>query len=114
MEQDAAEMLAARIAEGRPPPDVWRAAAERRAVAGLPAGSWYSGDGAATAPGREPGAGPALTRSGGASPAPRAGAQGPAAGTEALVLRLVRLPVDGGPGAVSVPVAGDQAAPVPR
>jgi len=41
LEQEAAEAIDRRIADGRPPPDVWRAAAERRAAKGLPAGAWY-------------------------------------------------------------------------
>ncbi len=39
---EAAEVLADRIAEGRPPPEVWAAAARRQAERGRVPGSWYS------------------------------------------------------------------------
>ena len=39
-EREAALLLESRIAEGRPPPDVWRKAEEWRAKHGHPAG-WY-------------------------------------------------------------------------
>ena len=39
---EAAEILAARIAEGRPPPEVWAAAARRRAQRGPLRGTWYA------------------------------------------------------------------------
>lgn len=71
-ERDAALILEQRIAEGRPPPDVWRKAAEWRAKKGHPAG-WYTA-----------GSAPAASR----PDAPRAVV--PMA--EPLVLRVVRYP----------------------
>lgn len=41
-EREAAEVLAARIAEGRPPDEVWVAAALREAQRGATAGGWYT------------------------------------------------------------------------
>jgi|GEM_PF-4098087 len=76
LEQEAAEAIEARIADGRPPPDVWRAAAKRRAARGLPAGAWYgSTDPAPIGP-------PAV------QPGPD-----PATVGRALILRSVRLPL---------------------
>jgi len=40
LEREAAEVIEARIADGRPP-DVWRAAAEHRSARGLAAEAWY-------------------------------------------------------------------------
>ncbi len=71
-EREAALILERRIAEGRPPPEVWRKAAEWRAKKGHPAG-WYTADSA-----------PAAAR----PEAPRAVV--PLA--EPLVLRVVRYP----------------------
>ncbi len=42
LEQEAAEIIEARIADGRPPPEVWRAAAERQAAKDGSADAWYS------------------------------------------------------------------------
>ncbi|HEX2041414.1 MAG TPA: hypothetical protein VHF24_02150 [Acidimicrobiales bacterium] len=41
-EREAAQVLAARIAEGRPPDEVWVAAALREAQRGQAAGGWYT------------------------------------------------------------------------
>lgn len=64
--REAAEILAARIAEGRPPPEVWAAAARRQARRRALGGGWYTP----------------------APPPPLAEAQ-----HRPLVLRVVRLPV---------------------
>ncbi len=41
LELEAAELIDVRIADGRPPPEVFRAAAVRQAAKGLPADAWY-------------------------------------------------------------------------
>jgi hypothetical protein len=41
-EREAAWILATRIAEGRPPEEVWIAAAQRQAQRGHIAGGWYA------------------------------------------------------------------------
>lgn len=41
-EREAAAVLAARIAEGRPPADVWTAAAWREALRGPVSDGWYT------------------------------------------------------------------------
>ncbi|HEV3400486.1 MAG TPA: hypothetical protein VG078_01595 [Acidimicrobiales bacterium] len=74
LELEAAQILAARIAEGRPPEAEWVAAAQRRARRGPQTGGWYT----STHPAPPPSAPPSpLTRP---QHAP-------------LVLRVVRLPV---------------------
>ncbi len=81
-EEEAAVLLASRIAEGRPPPEVWRKAEEWRAKRTQPDG-WYLSTPAK--PGREPAAGGPFesrpTRSDEASIG------------RPLVLRSIRLPV---------------------
>jgi hypothetical protein len=42
LEHEAAELIAARIAEGRPPPEVWAAAARKQARRGPVKGGWYT------------------------------------------------------------------------
>ncbi len=77
LELEAAEVLAARIAEGRPPDSVWAAAARRRARRGPEAGGWYTSAPPCASPRASPCAQPPpLTET----------RHGP------LVLRVVRLP----------------------
>ena len=85
-EQEAAMLLQRRIAEGRPPPDVWRKAEEWRAKHAKPAG-WYL---LATP---EPGPDPEPGRHASSDGMPRQ----PAAISQPYVLRLVRLPLAGAP-----------------
>jgi len=70
IEREAAEAIAARIAEGRPPAAVWSAAERRRAAKGLPSNAWYGSSPGRTLP--------------------------PVIGAD-LVLRVVRLPLAPGP-----------------
>ncbi len=71
-ERESALILEQRIAEGRPPPDVWRKAAEWRAKKGHPAG-WYTSE---PAPAASPSAARRVVVPTG----------------EPLVLRVVRIP----------------------
>ncbi len=91
LERDAAEIIERRIADGRPPPEVWRAAAQRRAGKGVAADAWYRSP-ESQAPGqRRP---TALSR----RPVPSA--------DEDLVLRVVDLPLAPTP---SAPTPGRKA-----
>ncbi|MEN3313999.1 MAG: hypothetical protein V7605_233 [Acidimicrobiaceae bacterium] len=85
LDKEAADIIDARIADGRPPPDVWQAAAERQAAKGLGAEAWYGT------------AGDRVTPEGPAGPAPD---DLPRTVGDDLVLRVVRLPQ------ISAPVAG--------
>ena len=87
-EQEAALLLQRRIAEGRPPPDVWRKAEEGRAKRAQPAGWYLPAESQADA---APDAGRHASPDGMPRPAPAAG--------QPYVLRLVRLPP-------AAPVAG--------
>lgn len=80
LEREAAEIIEARIADGRPPPEVFRVAAVRRAEKGLQSDAWY-----------RPVDAPAPVRP---TPAPRRLA--PVAGAD-LVLRVVKLPLPAAP-----------------
>ncbi len=80
LEREAAEIIEVRIADGRPPPEVFKAAALRRAAKGLPSDAWYRPDDA-----------PEPVRP---TPAPRRLA--PVAGAD-LVLRVVKLPLPAAP-----------------
>jgi len=93
LEQEASEIIDARIADGRPPPEVWQAAAERQAAKGIPAEAWYGIAEGGANPGRP------------ARPAHDL----PGAAGDDLVLRVVRLP------GTSAPAAGPGSwAQVPR
>ena len=83
-EWEAALLLGRRIAEGRPPPDVWRKAEEGRARRAQPAG-WYVP--AAPEPCAAPEAGRRVPFDG--------DRRLPAPITQPFVLRLVRLPSAG-------------------
>ena len=85
-EHEAALLLQRRIAEGRPPPDVWRKAEEWRANHAKPSG-WY----VLATP--EPGFDREAGRHASSEGTPRQAA----AISEPFVLRLVRLPLAGGP-----------------
>jgi len=77
LHRDAAEVIDSRIADGRPPPEVWRAAAARQAAKGLPADAWY-----------RPAGDPPHPR----QPNPPTPGPAPTVGRD-LVLRVVQLPV---------------------
>lgn len=89
LKREAAEIIDRRIADGRPPPEVWRAAAARQAKRGLPADAWY-----------RPADAPAPDRR---VAAPRAGGLAPTVGSD-LVLRVVQLPLE--PSSVPAPGRG--------
>lgn len=84
LEKEAADIIDARIADGRPPPDVWQAAAERQAAKGLGAEAWYGTPDDRAVP--EGPAGPAVDDVG-------------RTGGDDLVLRVVRLPQISAPAA---------------
>jgi len=91
---DQNELIDARIADGRPPPDVWQAAAERQAAKGLGAEAWY---------------GTADDRATPGGPAGAAGDDLPRTVGDDLVLRVIQLPQ------ISQPAAGPGSwARVPR
>lgn len=77
LEIEAAEIIEGRITDGRPPPEVWRAAAKRQEAKGLPADAWYR---SADDPGPPP-----------SRPATPEPVSAPVSGDD-LVLRVVRLP----------------------
>ena len=77
VEHEADAIIGARIAEGRPPPKVWKDAAERHTAKGLSAGAWYLPTARASEPPRRS----ASTR----RPPPEIG--------DNLVLHEVRLPL---------------------
>ncbi len=81
LELEAAEIIDVRIADGRPPPEVFRAAAVRQAAKGLPADAWYR---PADAPARGP------------APVPDDRPFAPAVGAD-LVLRVVQMPLPAAP-----------------
>jgi hypothetical protein len=82
LEREAAETIEARIAEGRPPPEVWRAGAWRRAERGLGGATWY--------------------------PQPAPARRSPV--TEPFVLLSVRIPAGNGETAVPSPEAAGRGA----
>lgn len=81
LQREAAEIIDLRIADGRPPPDVWRPAAARQAEKGLPADAWY-----------QPADAPAPARQ---HPVPHPLPPSPELATVGcdLVLRVVQLPL---------------------
>jgi len=82
LELEAAELIDVRIADGRPPPEVFRAAAVRQAAKGLPADAWY-----------RPADAPAPR---GPTPIPDDRRLAPAVGAD-LVLRVVQMPLPAEP-----------------
>ncbi len=80
LEREAAEIIEVRIADGRPPPEVFQAAAVRQAAKGLPSDPWYRPAPAPASP----------------TPAPAERQLAPVAGAD-LVLRVVRLPLPAAP-----------------
>jgi len=82
LELEAAEIIDVRIADGRPPPEVFQAAAARQAAKGLPADAWYR---PADAPAPQ-----------GPAPTPDKRRLAPAAGSD-LVLRMVQMPLPAAP-----------------
>ncbi len=82
LELEAAEIIDVRIADGRPPPEVFQAAAARQAAKGQPADAWYR---PADAPAPQ-----------GPAPTPDKRRLAPAAGSD-LVLRMVHMPLPAAP-----------------
>jgi len=96
LELEAAELIGVRIADGRPPPEVFQAAAVRQAAKGLPADGWYQPTGA-----------PAPH---GPTPVPDDRRLAPTVGAD-LVLRVVQMPL---PAAALPPATSRRGATAPR
>lgn len=77
LQREAIEIIELRIADGRPSPEVWRAAAVRQAAKGLPVDAWYE---------------PTGVRPDRRGPVPAAPGAAPTVGGD-LVLKVVTLPL---------------------